>query len=193
MALRPFSAGGLAAVLAGGLLASGCTPDPGSTPPPMMSPTPSVTASPTPTRSETTQEREQRIAFEAAEKAYRVSWTEYGRLAVDGGAEDPTQKLLDTSTGKYLSATMESLRSIKKQKLQISSPGSLEWVRPKAYGEGEVILEGCEDYRSAILTKPNGETLTPSGTRVYQQTITAQRVSDRWKLSAQVTSEVDQC
>ncbi|MDN5762674.1 MAG: hypothetical protein L0H41_10205 [Microlunatus sp.] len=118
---------------------------------------------------------------------------ESGRLAIEGGASKPTKVLLSTSAGQYLSSTMQDLRSIKDDRLQVSDPGSLEWVRRGAYAEGELILEACEDYRSSILRRPNGKVVTPEGTRVYEQTITAKRIQSVWKLVEQDTTEVSSC
>ena len=61
----------IGAVIAGCALVAACTPEPGPTTTP--TPAPPTTASPTPsaTPTETEIERQQRLDFEAAEKAYR--------------------------------------------------------------------------------------------------------------------------
>jgi hypothetical protein len=148
---------------------------------------------PTPTPTENAEERKQREAFEAAEKAYRSNWAEAGRLSVAGGADEPTQLLLQTSSGQYLADTMQSLQSIKKEKLRASGPGELVWVRDGAYSTDKLVLRGCEDYRSAVLTKQNGDIYTPEGTRVYDQTITVLKVKGAWKLNDQDTKQVAGC
>lgn len=187
---------GLIAVLAAGALATGCTPDtdPGSTPTPSPSvPQASPTASPSPTRTESPEEQKQREAFEAAEKAYRANWAESGRLSMAGGADKPTQVLLDTSKGSYLDDTMLSLRGIKENKLRASGPGKISWVRHGGYSATKITLRTCEDYRNAVLRKKNGDVYTPEGTRVYDQTIDVVLTGGTWKLSDQDTQEVKSC
>ena len=85
-------------VLVLGLLVAGCTPESGPAPtvtpvPPVSSPTPS----PSPTPTENAQERQQRLDFEAAEKAYLTAFAESERLAVAGGANKPTKILVATT------------------------------------------------------------------------------------------------
>ena len=66
-------------VLLAMVLAAGCVPSTGPSP----SPSP-----PSPTPSENAQEREERIAYEQAEVAYRAFGAEFDRLAAAGGIAD---------------------------------------------------------------------------------------------------------
>lgn len=195
MALRHLSARGLIGVLAAGLLVVGCTPDPGPNPTasPTGGPSASPTASPTPTRTETAEEQKQRVAFEAAEKAYRTNFAEVGRLAMAGGADKPTPLLRATARGEYLESSMLSLQSIRENGLKASSPGSISWARHKAFSPDEVVLESCENYRKSVLRDRSGKVFTPEGSRIYAQTITVQKAKDDWKLSSKETTEVEKC
>ena len=64
-----------AVLVAVGCLALGCTPQPG-----VPTPSPSPTATTAPTPPETARERQERLDFEAAEKAYRTFRAEFGRV-----------------------------------------------------------------------------------------------------------------
>ena len=67
----------LGTTMAVGALLSSCAPElpPTSSPTPVVAPTPSAT-----TPAESPQEREERLAYEGAEKAYRTFITEYFRV-----------------------------------------------------------------------------------------------------------------
>src|SRR3954447_5092383 len=84
------------------LLGSGCTPD---TPPPA----PPANTSPTPT--ENAQEREERLAYEAAETSYREFRAEYRRLSSSGGTRTATSTLKRTSGGPYLKELLGVLQA----------------------------------------------------------------------------------
>src|SRR4051812_20183044 len=80
------------------LLGTGCTPD---TPPP----TPPTSTSPTPT--ENAQEREERLAYAAAETSYREFRAEVERVYSTGGATKPTKAMTATAGGSYLASYQE--------------------------------------------------------------------------------------
>src|SRR3712207_3024558 len=95
----------IGAAIAGCALVAACTPDPGPTS--MPTPVPSATASATPSATPTETEivRQQRLDFEAAEKAYRENVSEQDRQAQQGTARS-SQILEETSTGKYLAFSL---------------------------------------------------------------------------------------
>ena len=91
----------LGAVATGCALLAACTPAPQ---PPAATPTPSVTsASPT----ESAIERQMRLDYEAAEKAYRANIAEQDRQSQLGIAE-ATPALTSTASGLYLSAVWKA-------------------------------------------------------------------------------------
>ena len=71
----------IGAAIAGCALVAACTPEPGPTTTPTPAPPVSASATPSATPTETEIERQQRLDFEAAEKAYRASIAEQDRLA----------------------------------------------------------------------------------------------------------------
>src|SRR5918993_4113663 len=100
----------IGALIAGCALVAACTPEPGPTTTPTQVPS---SASPTPsaTPTETEIERQQRLDFEAAEKAYRASITERQRLARMSSAR-VTPTLQQTATGDYLQFELRGLKRI---------------------------------------------------------------------------------
>ncbi len=81
------------------LVLAGCSADPAVTP----SPAPSPSATPT----ETAAERQERLDYAAAEKAYRTFRAEYGRVLRAGGAKEPTKVMRETAGGEYLRSFTE--------------------------------------------------------------------------------------
>src|SRR5215210_5677041 len=82
-------------------LLAACTPADGTIPTPPAATSPTASATPP----ETAQEREERLAYEAAEKAYRTFAAEYARLQRKvGGNGEPTEIMRDNAAGPYLKA-----------------------------------------------------------------------------------------
>ena len=88
-------------------LAAACTSEPAPSSAPSSSP-----AATTPTESQI--ERQIRLDYEAAEKAYRANMAEQDRLYQAGGSEKTTPELKATATGSYLRITLDSLREVRK-------------------------------------------------------------------------------
>jgi len=120
-------------------LGTACTP---SDPAP---PTPSPATS-TPT--ETAQEREQRLAYEAAEKSYREFRGELYRVLRAGGAKSATPKMKATADGPYLKYFTQLVMAYQGQGTHSTGNESTGYVRPEGYSPTEVILDVCEDSRS---------------------------------------------
>ena len=97
MALRRRGFVSVGAVVTCCALAAACTAEPASTSTP--APTPAAT---TPTESQI--ERQMRLDYEAAEKAYRDNIAEQDRLAKAGGVRQATPALKSTADGDYLSS-----------------------------------------------------------------------------------------
>ena len=108
--VKRLTVGSCGAVLVLGLLVAGCTPDPGPTP--TVTPFPRSTSSspsPSPTPTENAQERQQRLDFEAAEKAYLTAFAEirqarYGRAV----HRKPTKVMLANTGGFYLDVQLKT-------------------------------------------------------------------------------------
>lgn len=129
------------------LLGSGCTPDPG----PQPTPTPV-----TPTPTENAQEREQRLAYEAAEKSYREYRAEYQRVLSAGGSSEPTKRMRETAGGPYLKETAEVAKAYKGLTYHSVGSDKIVYVHRAGYSNTSVVLNTCEDSAGVrILDKKN--------------------------------------
>ena len=134
-------------------LLGACTPEP-----PPTGPTPATTPTPSATQpTESSIEREQRLDFEAAEKAYRDNLAEQLRLYHRGGASKATKALKATATGDYLSFTVEQLRSVKKRRLTVKGDLRVVGVVRMAWKEESVVLTSCEDASQTRIIDRRGE------------------------------------
>ena len=79
------------------LATAGCSPGSEA---PGPAPTPPSPVQTTPT--ESPQERQERLDYAAAEKAYRTFRAEYGRVLRAGGAKEPTKVMKATAGGRVL-------------------------------------------------------------------------------------------
>ena len=171
------------AVVACCALVVACTPEPAIAP----LPTP---ASSTPTESQI--ERQMRLDYEAAEKAYRANRAEQARLYQEGGTAKATSEMRATATASYLRITLEALRRIKKAGWHAT--GATEIVGVVANGgwrENEVGLTSCEDSSVVRFIDGSGTDVTPSTNRRYVQVLKVVKLSGRWKVSEAVTTKVN--
>lgn len=132
-----------AVVVAVGCLALGCTPQPGPGP----TPTPSPTATPAPTPPETARERQERLDFEAAEKAYRTFRAELGRVLRAGGASKPTPVMNETASGSYLDNFVAVADAYKDTGTRDSGRERIGYVKRGGYSLTSLTLDVCEDSR----------------------------------------------
>ena len=119
MALRRRGFVSVGAVVACCALAVACTPEqPASTPsPPPISTTPA----------ESQIERQMRLDYEAAEKAYRANIAEQDRQSQLGVA-DKTHALTSTATGNYLRFVLQVLRDIRDSDWQAQGTTTIRGV-----------------------------------------------------------------
>jgi hypothetical protein len=165
-----------------GLLAAGCTPDPG--PDPGTSPTPSVSsAAPSPIPTENAQERQQRLDFEAAEKAYLTAAKETDRLAVRGGAAKATPTLTENTVGNYLDFQMEGLRTLKDEDWRADRAGIVAVTARGGWSEKELNFTACEDSSQVKLLNNQDKEVQKDRPRRFVQDLTATRADGRWKIS----------
>ena len=183
MALRRRGFVSVGAVVACCALAVACTPEPASAPSPTQ-------VSTTPTESQI--ERQMRLDYEAAEKAYRANRAEQARLYQAGGTTKASSEMRATATASYLRITLEALRRIKKSRWHAT--GETEVVGVVANGgwrENEVGLTSCEDSSVVRFYDDSGKDVTPSTNRRYVQALKVVKLSGRWKVSKAVTTKVD--
>jgi len=180
--VKRLTAGSFGAVLVLGLLVGGCTPDPG--PGSSPSPTPRITSpTPTPTPTENAQERQQRLDFEAAEKAYLTAFAESGRLAVAGGTTNPTKVLLATTGGFYLKVQMNDLKVIKENGWRADRLSTTSVSTNGGWSPEELGLTACEDASKVKLLDQEGKEVARDRPMRFVQTLTATKVDGAWKIT----------
>jgi hypothetical protein len=157
-------------------LAAACTsePAPSSTP----SPSPAAT---TPTESQI--ERQIRLDYEAAEKAYRANIAEQDRLARAGGVRRATAVLKSTGEGEYLSATVESLSYIEGKRWHGTGSTTILGVAHVGWQDKRVRLMSCEDGSGLRLLDDSGKDVTPKGDSRFVQSLSVVRRASRWRVS----------
>jgi hypothetical protein len=158
-------------------LAAACTPEPASTS--TSSPTPAAT---TPTESQV--ERQMRLDYEAAEKAYRDNIVEQDRLARAGGVHKATPALMSTAEGEYLSATVASLAYIKGKGWHGTGSTTILGVAHLGWQEKRVSLMSCEDGSHLRLFDESGRDVTPKGNSRFVQSLSVVRREGQWRVSA---------
>jgi hypothetical protein len=165
-------------------IAAACTAEPVATSTP--SPTPAAT---TPTESQI--ERQMRLDYEAAEKAYRDNMREQDRLYQTGGTAKTTHALKATSTGSYLRITLESLRDVRMRGWHaIGDTKIIGVVRDRGWKHGEVGLTSCEDNESVRFVDKAGKDVTPNAAANYVQALTLVKEGGHWKVSTALTTKV---
>jgi hypothetical protein len=165
-------------------LAAACTPEPA--PARTSSPTPAAT---TPSESEI--ERQIRLDYEAAEKAYRDNMAEQDRLYQVGGAANATPALNATATGSYLRITLESLRDVRKRGWHALGGTKIVGVaRDRGWKHGRVGLTSCEDNEIVTFVDKSGRDVTPKAPALYVQALTVIKEGGRWKVSTALTTKV---
>ena len=170
----------IGAVIAGCALAAACTPDQ----PPTVTPTPTATPSATPsaTPTETDIERQMRLDWEAAEKAYRLSIAEVNRLARQGETEaSPTLKRV--SSGAYLEVQLSSLGGIKSRGWRLKGEITVVGVaRMGGWNATSLDLVACEDNSTWRVFDRRNRDVTPKDRPDYIQQLTVHKLSETWKV-----------
>jgi hypothetical protein len=171
------------AVVASCALAAACTSEPVSTSTPSLTP-----AATTPTESQI--ERQMRLDYEAAEKAYRDNMAEQDRLYKEGGTVTATPRLKATATGSYLHISLQSLRDVHNSGWHATAGTRIVGVVRAGWKEDQVGLTSCEDNEIVRFVNKSGEDVTPKGLGLYVQALIVVRKGGRWKVSTAVTTKV---
>ncbi|HEX6760227.1 MAG TPA: hypothetical protein VF086_17745 [Propionibacteriaceae bacterium] len=167
------------AVVACCALAVACTPEqPASTPSP-----PRAFAPP----SESQIERQMRLDYEAAEKAYRAAVAEHDRQAQLGIAS--ATELKESATGVYLDFSLRSLRRSRDAGWRANGETKIIDVVGSGWQERTVRLIACEDSSGVRFADKRGKDVTPRIRRTYVQDLTASKVGPDWKV-ADISSKV---
>jgi hypothetical protein len=136
-------------------------------------------------------ERQMRLDYEAAEKAYRASTAEQDRLYQAGGARKASVALKATATGAYLRITLKSLREVHESGWHAEGSTKIISVGPNGgWREGRVGLTSCEDNNAIRFFDRKGEDVTPKIERRYVQELTVVKVTERWKVSTAKSTRV---
>ena len=175
MDLRKRACGSLAAVIALVALTPACTP--ASPAPPVTTPRP--TASPT----ETDLERQARQDKAAAMAAYLAVFREVNRLALTGGATQPTGPIADNATGFYLQLTIEDLATLNSKGWRIDRLPETRVAATGGWNPKQLSLTACEDTSRVRLLNKEGREVQKNRPRRYVQRLSARKVSARWKIA----------
>lgn len=164
----------LGAIIAVCVVLTGCTLADGepATPPPSS---PAVSTTPF----ETAQEREERLAYEAAEKAFRTFRAEYDRL-YQVPSPRLTRAITENAAGPYLKVMTGFLKDSARRDRRADRPIRIVYVRRAGYSPTELILETCEDGSKIKVLDPQGRQVGHGGTselRLY-----VRPVNGRWKV-----------
>lgn len=181
----------VAALFTAAILTGGCAGTPGGEPRTTPEPTspigsvaPSPTASPTPSQEELSAE---------AERVYRTFFAEWKRLEREGGADEPTQVMLDNGAEIYLESVMKGLRLQKAEGIHVEGPPALTTVRaspgPTDKGDPRYTLTVCEDYTGSYASNESGG--APG--RLIQGKVYLRNIGGRLKLVSAATEEVTRC
>jgi hypothetical protein len=165
------------------LTAQGCSGDL-TGPSPSLSPT---TSAQTPT--ESAQQRQERLDYAAAEKAYRTFRAEYGRVLRAGGAKEPTRVMKATAGGSYLRELSEIIEAYEGTGAYDRGKERIGYVRAGGYGPNALILDVCEDGRA--ITTHSGDKLIPGEIRTAHLQIT--KAAGEWKISSGTGRKVSTC
>jgi hypothetical protein len=165
------------AVVACCALTAACNPEGAPTSTPSSSP-----AATRPTESQI--ERQMRLDYAAAEKAYRANIAEQDRLARAGGVRRPTTGLKTTAEGEYLSAAVTSLAYIKKNGWHGTGNTAILGVAHVGWQEKRVRLMSCEDGSRLRLLDHSGDDVTPNGDSRFVQSLSVVRRGGRWRVAA---------
>ena len=168
------------AVVACCALTAACTQEAAQTRSP--SPTPAAT-----TPSESQIERQMRLDYEAAERAYRAAVAEHDRQAQLGIAS--SAELKQTTTGVYLDFSLRSLRRSRDAGWQANGITKIVNVVGSGWQKRTVRLIACEDSSGVQFTDEHGRDVTPRVRRTYVQDLTARKIGKDWKV-ADVSSTV---
>ena len=175
MDLRKRACGSLAAVIALVALTPACTP--ASPAPPVTTPRP--TASPT----ETDLERRAEQDKAAAMAAYLAVFREVNRLALRGGATQPTRPIADNATGFYLRLTLEDLATLKSKGWRIDRLPETRVAAVGGWNPKQISLTACEDTSQVRLLNREGREVQKNRPRRYVQRLSARKVAAKWKIA----------
>ena len=165
-------------------LSVGCTPD---DPPPAV---PSANV-PSPTPTENAQEREERLAYEAAEKSYREFRAEFYRVLRAGGSRSATAKMRSTASGPYLKYFTELAQAYKGERARSTGTEVTRFVRPQGYSSDNLVLDVCEDSSKVRDFDRKGKQ-TGTG-QIRTARLEVRKLNGTWKIWDGTGKKVSSC
>lgn len=143
-------------------------------------PSPPSTSAAVPIPTETDQEREQRLAYEAAETSYREFRVEFYRVLAAGGAKSATPKMKATAAGPYLKYFTELAQAYKGESKHSTGSERTGYVRPQGYSSDSLVLDVCEDSTAVRDFNAKGKQTGEGEVRTAR--LEVRRVSGVWKV-----------
>ncbi len=129
---------------------------------------------------ESPQEREERLAYESAEKSYREFRGEVERVYARGGAAQPTAVMKATAGGQYLDSYQKVSEAYRDLKHHSKGQLKIAYVHRGGFSSSELILDVCEDGRGVTTYDRLGEKLYTDDLRKLH--LTARAVDGTWKV-----------
>ncbi len=164
------------------LLSSACTTD---TPPPP----PPASTSATPT--ETAQEREERLAYEAAEKSYREFRDEFNRVLTAGGAKGASAQMKKTAAGSYLKDNLEVVKAYRGLGYHQEGSEQVVYVRRAGYSPASVLLATCEDASGVQIIGKKSKIVGRGDIRLLE--LEVRQKNGAWKVWSGTGDKVQSC
>jgi hypothetical protein len=163
-------------------LAAACTSEPTSVTTPSLTP-------PATTPTESQVERQMRLDYEAAEKAYTSALAERERQAALGIAKS-SPALKANATGAYLDLVLKALRYAHDRHWHASGSTRVLGIVRNGWQEHTVHLIACEDSSPVRLIDKAGKDVTSQKVRTYVQDLTVDYVNGGWKVADVSTTVV---
>ncbi|OYO19287.1 hypothetical protein CGZ93_12955 [Enemella dayhoffiae] len=127
--------------------------------------------------------------------AYQIAFDEFERLSREGGADQPSAKMLEVEEPGYLDQDMAFLRDQKATGYKVVGEPAITRSRSvpsveKSGSDRRLTLQVCEDRRGSSAVFRDGKT---ERNRLWQGFVYAKAFSGRVKLVDIDTSEVERC
>lgn len=156
-----------------------------STIPEVPAPTPTAASKP----AETAMQRQMRLDYEAAEKAYRTASAEQDRLALRRAVKASPQ-LRAVATGDYLDSAEALLKQLRRMADRTEGATKVVGVVGTGWKAKSVSLTACEDIRSVRYFDERGKDVTPRGLAFYVTEYKVNQQDDgRWRVADATTTQ----
>ena len=177
MALRVRGFVRIGAAMAGCVLVAACTPEPA----------PTVTPAPTPvssTPTETDIERQQRLDYEAAEKAYVAQHGGAGSTGSARHSQEDRRSRLNCGRRVSVICSYVTTRDSRRTVARKWRNGDCRYRQSRVVSPSSLRLVSCEDNSKIKFTDRRGRDVTPTdAVRTYVQQLTAGKRDGQWVIT----------